>query len=198
MAGRLIVVSGPSGVGKTTVCEALLGYPGFRRVVTATSRPPRPGERQGIDYHFLSEADFEAAQGRGEFLETAQVHGHLYGTPRKVVEEGLQENVWLLLNIDVQGARQIRESARKAPLPLQMVFLEPPNIEELARRLRGRGTDGPESMEKRLKTALLELEERPQYDHVVVNNKVPATVKRILKLIGYPGSGRKSTRSIRE
>jgi guanylate kinase len=187
MAGKLIVISGPSGVGKTTICEWILTRPGFRRVITATSRPPRSGERDGVDYHFLPREAFEAAIRRGEFLESALVHGHLYGTPRSAVEAGLREAKWLLLNIDVQGARQIREAVRSgAPLPACFIFIEPPSLEELARRLAGRGTDAPAVVKSRLETALLEMKEREHYDSAVVNDEVEAAGKRILEAVGYP------------
>jgi len=185
-AGRLIVVSGPSGVGKTTICNALLEHPGFHRIVTCTSRPARTGERDGVDYHFCSEAAFREAIERGEFLEHALVHGHYYGTPRRQVEEGLRRGRNLLLNIDVQGARQIREEARREaakrgePLPLFFVFVEPPSLAELERRLRERGTEGPQAVERRLKNAIRELEERVHYDHTVVNENVRHAVDSIL------------------
>jgi len=186
MAGKLIVISGPSGVGKTTICDALLKYPGFQRVITATSRPPRKGERDGVDYHFLTERAFLESRERGEFLESARVHGHLYGTPRREVEAGLREGKWVLLNIDVQGARQIREgSGRGSGLPLTTVFLEPPSMEELCRRIGTRGTDDPETARRRLETAREEMKERHNYEHVILNDDLGSTVQRIIKAIGY-------------
>ncbi len=180
--GLLIVVSGPSGVGKTTICNALLQHPGFERVVTCTSRPARTGERDGVDYRFLSEDSFREAIDRGEFLEHARVHGHFYGTPKRQVEEGLRKGRRLLLNIDVQGARQIREAAKGgSSLPLYFVFVEPPSLAELERRLRERGTDGPRVVEQRLATAVRELEERDNYNLVVVNEKVAQAVEAILR-----------------
>src|SRR5262245_51818543 len=137
--GRLILVSGPSGVGKTSICAALLARGGMRRVITATSRPPRPGERDGVDYHFFTEAKFQEAIRRGEFLEHARVHGHLYGTPREEVAAGLRDGLPVLLNIDVQGARQIREQVKAGePIPLTQIFLLPPSLAELERRLKAR------------------------------------------------------------
>jgi guanylate kinase len=187
-SGRLVLISGPSGVGKTSICSALLAHGGMRRVITATSRPPRPGERDGVDYHFLSEARFQEAIRRGEFLEHAKVHGHLYGTPREEVAAGLREGRPVLLNIDVQGARQIREKVKAdEAIPLTQIFLMPPSLEELERRLETRKTDDPAVVKKRLETAIREMEERTLYDHVVVNDDLAATVSRILALLGLPG-----------
>jgi guanylate kinase len=182
--GRLILISGPSGVGKTSICSALLARSGMRRVITATSRPPRPGERDGVDYHFLSEDAFRESIRRGEFLEHAKVHGHLYGTPREEVEVGLRQGRPVLLNIDVQGARQIREKVKAGePIPLTQIFLMPPSLEELERRLETRKTDDPAVVKKRLETAIREIEEKSFYDHVVVNDDLAATVSRILSIL---------------
>ncbi len=183
-AGKLIILSGPSGVGKTTVARPLLAIPGFRRVVTATTRAPRPGEVNGRDYHFLSAAEFEKWIQAGQLIEHARVHGHWYGTPRQAVEEGLARGDWILLIIDVQGARQVRERGRD--LPLTTIFLLPPSFEALEERLEERGTEAPEAVQKRLETARRELEEQRFYDHVVVNDRVDRAVEEILRFIGRP------------
>ena len=191
MTGRLVVISGPSGVGKTTISEALLEQPGFDRVVTATSRPPRPGERDGIDYRFITEEAFRDGIDRDEFLETARVHGHLYGTPRDQVEEGLRKGKTLLLVIDVQGARRVRESARASGLPLTTFFIEPPSMEELSLRLSKRGTEDPAALERRLRTARAEMEERGAYEHIVVNDDLAHATREILEILGRKPDGGK-------
>ena len=187
MAGQLIVISGPSGVGKTTIAQALLRNADFSRVVTATSRAPRPGERDGVDYLFLSTAGFEERLRRGDFLEHALVHGHHYGTPRQAVLDGAAADKRLVLVIDVQGARQVKESAgsKLARIPLTLFFIEPPSFDELERRLRARATDSPEQVERRLATARKEMAERPLYDHIVHNDTVERAAEEILRVLGY-------------
>src|SRR5262245_7961052 len=140
----LVVLSGPSGVGKTTVAKALLLQPGFGRAVTATTRAPRPGETDGVDYHFLDEKRFRADVQAGRFLEWADVHGKLYGTPRASVARVLSEGKACLLVIDVQGAATLRSDA----VPALYVFLAPPSAEELERRLRSRATDSAAAIER--------------------------------------------------
>ncbi|MGQ9589611.1 MAG: guanylate kinase [Planctomycetota bacterium] len=196
--GRLVVISGPSGVGKTTVCRELLRLPGLERVVTCTTRPPRPGEVDGKDYHFLSEDEFEQGVRAGAFLEHARVHGHLYGTPRGQVERGLLEGKDMILAIDVQGAAQIRRalgtSKRLPSAKLVTVFLEPPDWKELEQRLVSRGTDKPADVAARLAAAERELRESADYDLKVANVEVERTVREILDHLGYeqgtmPGTG---------
>ncbi len=154
--GIVLVVSGPSGVGKTTVIDGLLRRPGFARGITATTRSPRPGEQEGVHYRFLTRARFEEGVGRGMFLEHATVHGNLYGTPREEVEAILGRGDACILNVDVQGA----ESIRRSGLPVVTVFLLPPSAEELERRLAGRGTEGAEEKARRLAIARQEMAEQ--------------------------------------
>ena len=177
--GIVAVVSGPSGVGKTTVIDGLLRRPGYARSITATTRAPRGKERDGVDYLFLARERFEADVAKGRFLEHAVVHGNLYGTPRDGVEAVLARGDVCLLNIDVQGA----ESLRRSGLPVATVFLLPPSMEELERRLSGRGTDDAEEKKRRIERAKKEMELAVQFDWKVVNRSVEEAVGEIAAFI---------------
>jgi guanylate kinase len=177
--GILVVVSGPSGVGKTTVIEALLRRPGFSRGITATTRPPRGAEREGVDYRFLARDRFEEEVRRGRFLEHATVHGHLYGTPRDAVEAVLARGEDCLLNVDVQGA----EALRRSGLPVLTFFLLPPSPEELERRLAGRGTESPEEKALRLETAKRETAQAGRFDARVVNDDVGRAAEEVARIV---------------
>ena len=163
---KLVVVSGPSGVGKTTVCDRLLLRADFERVVTATTRAPRTGEQDGIDYHFLDAARFDEWVAAGRFLEWADVFGQRYGSPRVDAEAILARGRFALLNIDVQGAASIKASG----LPCLRVFLLPPSKEELESRLRGRRSDSGAEIDKRLRIANAELARQGEFDVCVVND----------------------------
>ena len=164
----LVVLSGPSGVGKDAVLERMkrLGSP-YHFAVTATTRPMRQGEREGEPYHFVARAEFERMIADGELLEWAEVYGNLYGVPRAQVERALSEGRDVLVKVDVQGAKTIRSLVPDAVL----VFLAPPSLDELARRLTSRGTEAEESQRRRLREAEAEMEATSLFDHVVVNRR---------------------------
>lgn len=177
--GLLLVVSGASGAGKTTVAKGLLTNPGFARAVTATTRPPRAGERDGVDYHFLDEATFLQRIAQGAFLEHAEVHGRLYGTPRSAVEEILASGRVCVLVIDVQGA----DSLRRQGVDAFHVFVTAPSLDELERRLRDRGTDSDAVIARRLAEAPVEIAQAGQYDAVVMNDDVERAIGEIGGLV---------------
>jgi guanylate kinase len=167
----LLILAGPAGVGKSTLCDRLVReVPGFERVITATTRPPRPNEQHGRDYHFLTEAEFDAKLAAGEFLEWAWVHRkYRYGTLRSAVLDRLPHTS-LVMNIDVQGVRSIRAAAEQIPLlkaRLVTMFVAPDSLEVLRERLQGRGPVSPEELERRLQSAELELAERYSYDYII-------------------------------
>ncbi len=179
-SGRMVVLSGPSGCGKSSIARRLLEDPAFRFSVSATTRLPRPGEVDGREYHFLSRDEFRERVRRGEFIESAEVHGNMYGTLRGPVEADLQAGLHVLLDVDVQGALQLKAQG----VPGLYVFIAPPSFEELRRRLVGRGTDAPEVVERRLQKAEDEYRERVKYDHVVVNDDLERAVAEVKRLIG--------------
>jgi guanylate kinase len=177
--GQLIVLSGPSGSGKTTLGDRLERDYGCEYVVTATTRPPRAGERPGVDYQFMTREEFERRLAAGEFLEHAVVHGNLYGTPRRAVEDALARGATLILEIDTQGADNIR----KAGIPHRSVFIQVPDEATLERRLRARRTDSEDDVAKRLGRAREEIAEGKRYDYEVVNADLDrAVVELALKL----------------
>lgn len=181
---RLTVLAGPTAVGKGTVsAEIREKHPEIWLSVSVTTRSPRPGEVDGVHYHFIDRPTFERMIADGELLEWARVHGrHCYGTPRQPVLDRLQAGVPALLEIDLQGARQVRRSMPEA----RFVFLAPPSWEELERRLVGRGTEGPEERERRLSTARVELAAEPEFDHVIVNDDVQRATAELLEVMGLP------------
>lgn len=181
MPGRLFVLSAPSGSGKTTVLARLIGGANgsLVRSVSATTRPPRAGEKNGRDYHFLTRAQFERWIRRRGFLEYARVLGQWYGTPKAAVERRLREGKDVALCIDIQGARQVRRSG----LPATTIFLVPPSLAVLQERLRRRGTEQPAQVRARLKLARRELREAGRYDYAVVNDHLEKAVEVIRAII---------------
>jgi guanylate kinase len=178
--GFLVVVSGPSGVGKTSFCTHLLNTRHDTvRSVSATTRPIRPGEVDGRDYFFLDRAEFERRLGAGEFLEHAEVHGHLYGTPRRFVDQQVAAGRIVLLNIDVQGGLQVRNGYPDGV----SVFVYPPSLDSLRERLTGRQQDGDEEIQRRLANAPGEMSHWRDYDYVVVNRDLPAALATISAIV---------------
>lgn len=183
--GRLIVLCGPAGVGKGTVLGRVREqHPQIWLSVSATTRKPRPGEVDGVNYFFMTEQEFLAKEDAGEFLETADVFGLAhYGTPVKPVVEHLEQNIPVILEIDIQGARSVKQRAGELGLDVMTVFIAPPSFEELERRLGGRGTETPEQQAKRLETAKIELAAEPEFDKVIVNNVVDDAANELWNLI---------------
>jgi len=179
---RLTVLAGPTAVGKGTVsADVRARYPQVWLSVSATTRPARPGEVHGVHYLFVSTEEFDRMVAAGEMLEWAVVHGrHRYGTPRGPVDEHLAAGVPTLLEIDLQGARQVRESMPDA----QFVFLAPPSFDELVRRLVGRGTEDAEERARRLETARVELACEPEFDVTIVNDDVTHATDELARIMG--------------
>jgi guanylate kinase len=173
----VLVITGPSGVGKGTLIRLLLDrFPSMALSISATTRKPRPGEEDGVDYHFLTAEEFQRRIDAGEFLEWAEYAGNRYGTLRSELERDVDV---LVLEIEVQGARQVRERVPDAI----SVFIAPPSDEALRTRLVGRGSDDPEQIEKRLAVAQEELAARDEFDHVVVNDDLEAAVQELADLV---------------
>ena len=178
--GLLIVVSGASGTGKGTVCKKILSdLPEVAYSISATTRAPRPGEVDGKEYYFLSVAEFKSWIADGKFLEHAEVYGNFYGTPLNKIEERLNRGEDILLEIDVQGALNVK---RKCPEGVY-IFLLPPSLEELKRRIEGRGTETPESLNRRMKNALAEINVGLEYDYVVVNDSIENAAEKIKAIL---------------
>jgi guanylate kinase len=178
--GRLFIISGPSGAGKSTILSAILKKrPQLRYSISFTTRLPRGDEEDGVDYHFVSEALFRQKIDKGEFAEWAEVHGHLYGTSATFVEEVLARGLDVLFDIDVQGAKRLSE---KYPEAIS-VFVTPPSMEALEKRILKRGVDSPEAAMRRLKNAEAEVAQAHNYDHVLVNDDLTQTVLDLESII---------------
>ena len=186
--GVLFVISAPSGAGKTTLVEALRQTPNFLYSVSCTTRAPRAGEIEGEDYQFLSDADFRARVQAGDFLEHAQVHGDFYGTLRGPLLTNLRDGIDVLIDIDTQGAATIRNCddpfIREA---LADVFIMPPDLEELRRRLVKRGTESPEQIDSRLKTAAREMELWRDYRYTIISKSVEEDLQKFRHIMGAEG-----------
>ena len=176
LKGLLLVVSGPSGAGKGTVCQQLLeNNIDIYLSVSATTRQPRPGEKDGVNYWFKSKEEFELLLAEDEFLEHAKVYDNYYGTPRSEVEKALKNGKDVILEIDIQGALQIKEKMTQAVL----VFIVPPSIQELKTRLINRGTDSVVEIEKRLKCVAEEIKHISKYGYIVINNTITEAVAKV-------------------
>ena len=184
---KVFVITGPSGVGKGTLIRGLREeLPELELSVSATTRNPRPGERDGVDYHFLTPDEFEQRVAAGDFLEHASYSGHRYGTLRSEVERRLAEGRPVVLEIEVEGARQVRGAMPEAVA----VFIAPPSDEALRARLIGRGTDTPEQVESRMRTAERELEAQPEFGHVVVNDRLEQATEQLAAIVRGELGGR--------
>ena len=182
VGSRLVVVSGPGGVGKGTVVKALLErHPDLAVSVSATTRDPRPGERDGVEYHFLDEEAFDALVAGDGFVEWAAFGGRRYGTPWSSLNAALDRGATVVLEIDVQGALQVRERFLDALL----LFLAPPSMAELQQRLEGRGTDDERRVAERMRIAEWEMAQVASFDHVLTNETVDQTVADIGRILGY-------------
>lgn len=181
-APRLTVIAGPTAVGKgTLMAELRRRHPGLFVSVSATTRAPRPGEVDGVHYHFVSDAEFDRLVDEGQMLEWALVHRrYRYGTPRQPVEARLAAGEPAVLEIDLDGARQVRGSMPQS----RLIFIAPPSWEELVRRLQGRGTEQPAEQQRRLETARTEMAAQTEFDHVVVNDTVSRATDELEGLIG--------------
>ncbi len=178
--GSIFVISAPSGAGKTTICKEILGTDGaVRQSVSFTTRSPRQGEINDEDYTFISEREFRGMAAAGEFVEWAEVHGNLYGTSRRRLEELVDAGFDVLLDIDVQGAGQIRNTFREGVF----VFILPPSMAALRKRLEGRGSNTKEDMDKRLKRAGEEIRDYGRYDYVIVNDRLRESVGGLKAII---------------
>jgi len=188
----VFVITGPSGVGKGTLIQGLMQrLPALELSVSATTRAPRAGERDGVDYHFLSPQEFERRVQAGQFVEHAHYAGRRYGTLRSELDDRVRAGIPVVLEIEVQGARQVRAAMPEAV----QVFIAPPSPEALRARLVGRGTDEPREVERRMRVAEQELDARAEFEHVVVNDRLEDAIEQLVAIVlgelqrGNPGAG---------
>ena len=178
--GKILIVSGPSGCGKSTVLSKVFeGIPRHFFSISATTRSPRPGEKDGVDYYFISREEFEKMMENGEFLEHAEFVGNCYGTPIKPIYEYADKGYTVILDIETKGFMQVKKKIPEAV----SIFIAPPSLEELEKRLRGRGTEPEEKIKKRLEEALNEKQLINLYDYVIVNDDVDNAAKMILNIL---------------
>lgn len=180
MSGKLFVITAPSGAGKTSLIDAVMrDDPSLKISVSYTTRVPRDGEKDGVDYHFVERATFDAMQRRGEFLESAEVHGNHYGTSRKVILDAVARGEDLILEIDWQGAQQVR---RLYP-DCVGIFILPPSIEELERRMRGRGKDAESVIRRRLDNAREELAHAQEFEYSIINKDFETARRELAEIL---------------
>ncbi len=187
MRGHLFIISGASGTGKTTLCRKLEKECGLFFSISATTRPKRPGEIDGRDYYFLPPQEFDKMIQEGKFLEWAQVHGNYYGTPAGPVEEHLEKGRDVLLDLDTQGGLFLKKIKPETLL----IFIKAPSLEDLKKRLKGRGTDSKEVMERRIQNAEEEIKKSSHYDYVVINRDLQQAKEDLKKIIRSQGGEKK-------
>ena len=179
ISGLLIVLSAPSGCGKTTIVERLLKrHPDWVRSVSVTTRPPRLGEKKGEDYFFVTPSEFQKMEESGELLESAKVFDHFYGTPKQFVMDRLKADKKILLAIDVQGAKKVKQVLR-GECPMATFFILPPSVKILRERLEGRNTESPAEIQRRIEISQDEIKEAGSYDHAVMNQNLDKTLQQI-------------------
>jgi len=188
--GILFIVSAPSGAGKTTLCKKLVDlFPDMSHSISYTTRPPRPGEIDGLDYYFVNQDTFQRMVNGGEFLEWAEVHGYRYGTSRKDTRSLLTQGLDVILDIDVQGAKQIKSGqwsvtgGQPTNHSTIFIFVLPPSLKACEERLRARGKDSPEEILRRLKTAEAEIREVSWYDYIIINDEFDVALERLKSIV---------------
>lgn len=182
-SGRLVVISAPSGAGKTTLCHRLLkDFPNDLVLsISSTTRAPRGTEKDGIDYHFLTREAFDAEASSGGFAEWATVHGHCYGTSKNVIEQAFKQGKSVLLDIDVQGAASLRKSYPSRSL---LIFISPPSLDALEQRLRARGTDSEDTIQRRVTNARAEMKRAPEFDRIIINDDLDRAYHELRESVG--------------